>query len=184
MQCPNGSTVSDADVFTSLRTYLIVVARSRLSRALARKVGPSDIVQETLLVAQRHVELFRDKPDIERKRWLRRILEYRIAAAYRKNRIAIAREAQHDVEADWNGAIDSGSSPSTRPQREDRVDAVRRAFGQLTPREQQVVIWRQEDGLGFAEIGDRLGLTQSAAGKIWARALIKLKDALGPEYAP
>ena len=56
------------------RLYLLLVANRELPPDLRPKVGPSDLVQETLLRAHRHFGQFRGATEDELLAWLRQIL--------------------------------------------------------------------------------------------------------------
>src|SRR5437763_269017 len=66
------------------RPYLLALAQARLSRALRAKVGPEDLVQDTLLKAHGRRDQFRGASAAERAAWLRRILANTLAEATRR----------------------------------------------------------------------------------------------------
>ena len=58
-------------LFTSCRSYLLMVANQVLPSELRAKAGPSDIVQETLLQMQKNFERFQGTSERELLAWLR-----------------------------------------------------------------------------------------------------------------
>jgi RNA polymerase sigma factor (sigma-70 family) len=61
------------------------------------------------------------------------------------------------------------------------VGAVRAAFASLRPNHRDVVFLREVEGLSYAEIGKRLGLSQSAVETLLFRARRALREALEAE---
>ena len=47
-----------------------------------------------------------------------------------------------------------------------------------------MILWHQQDRLTFEAIGERLGTSADAARKRWARAIIRLRAAMGPDDDP
>ena len=61
------------------RQYLLMIANEVIGPELRAKFGASDLVQDTFLEAQRHLDVFRGQTKGELRAWLRRILECRLA---------------------------------------------------------------------------------------------------------
>src|SRR6202035_4330237 len=55
------------------------------------------------------------------------------------------------------------------------MHAVSAHWGELPPREQQILIWDFADGLTQAQIGQRLGISQMHVSRLRARALRRLR---------
>ena len=65
------------------------------------------------------------------------------------------------------------------------MHAVSAHWGELPPREQQILIMDFGDGLTQAQIGQRLGISQMHVSRLRARALGRLRARLyGPEPRP
>src|SRR4051794_41511678 len=67
------------------RDYLTLLARARLGLALRGRMGPSDLVQQTLLVAHREAEQFRGDGPAAMAAWLERILDRQLLNLVRDN---------------------------------------------------------------------------------------------------
>jgi RNA polymerase sigma-70 factor (ECF subfamily) len=65
------------------RNYLILLARWQLDPCLRTKLDPSDVVQETLLQAQKNIGQFRGTTEAELAGWLRKILANELAQSLR-----------------------------------------------------------------------------------------------------
>jgi RNA polymerase sigma-70 factor, ECF subfamily len=70
-----------AQMLNGCRQYLLMIANDVIGPQSRAKLGASDLVQETFLEAQRHVEVFRGKTRAEMRAWLAAILSCRLANA-------------------------------------------------------------------------------------------------------
>jgi DNA-directed RNA polymerase specialized sigma24 family protein len=75
----NGDQEALGRLLEDYRDYLRLLARSRVGRDLRVRLDPSDLVQETLLEAQRDFRQFLGASDAELGVWLRRILVRNLA---------------------------------------------------------------------------------------------------------
>ncbi len=64
--------------------YLRLLARLQIDRALQNRLDPSDVVQQTLLIAHEKLGQFRGQTDAELAAWLRAILASTLAQATRR----------------------------------------------------------------------------------------------------
>jgi RNA polymerase sigma factor for flagellar operon FliA len=72
-------------------------------------------------------------------------------------------------------------SPTAIASRDPRWRDVRDALGRLTPLERRVVLLHFQRGLTLKEIGARVGLSESGACRVRARALAKLRRTCVPD---
>lgn len=171
--------------------YLRVVARAELSPDLAAKVSASDLVQETFLGAHRDFDRFRGRTEAELRGWLRGILLHNLGRLRRHYRDTVKRQVrresaivQRGPSGPWPVLTDDDTTPATRAVNRERVEAVLAALQRLPEPQRSVVIWHQCEGETFESIGRRLGRSDEATRKLWARALIRLTDDLGPAHDP
>ena len=91
-------------------------------------------------------------------------------------------------QADYDTAITLADSLGAEDPRLDHMlgmHAVSAHWGELPPREQQILIMDFGDGLTQAQIGQRLGISQMHVSRLRARALGRLRARLyGPEPRP
>jgi RNA polymerase sigma-70 factor (ECF subfamily) len=170
------------------RDYLMLVARQAIGPMLAGKVGVSDIVQETFLAAQRCADRFRGRTEPQWRAWLKAILLHHLANQRRhyaaeKRRCpqlapgaAPARHVPPEAVA--------VTPPSRHLMRRERDVALAEAMDRLPEHYRRVIGWHHDDRLTFGEIAERLGTSPDAAQKFWGRALIRLRELLGPEHDP
>jgi RNA polymerase sigma-70 factor (ECF subfamily) len=163
---------------------LLALARARLSPALRSKVGPDDLVQDTLLKAHGRQHQFRGASRAERAAWLRRILANTLAEATRRfasRRRDVGRERALEEAPDRpaHALIDAGPTP---PQRAERAEQVRRLAGALArlPEDQRAALeLRHFHGAPVAEVGRRLGRSPASVAGLLRRGLERLRDLLG-----
>ncbi len=185
---PDAKRHSIEELLASFRTYLTVLAYAELSRDVAVKTAPSDIVQETLLEAHTDVGQFHGETQEELLAWLRQILKHNILSASRRYRDTarrqIARETQlrADSASDATGTTIPDPWPGPRSaviQSEDEQRLLA-ALSRLPEMYRMVIELRNRDRLSFAEVGAKLGRSADAVRKLWARAIAMLRAELQP----
>jgi RNA polymerase sigma-70 factor (ECF subfamily) len=174
------------------RQYLLIIANDVIGPLLQAKVGASDLVQDTFLQAQRHLDAFRGRTGAELRAWLRTILERRLANIERSYLTAEKRAGTREVPIDMFRA-ESGEhrgelagrspSPSDHAVRSELAAALRQAVGRLPGHYRQAFAWRHHEQLSWEEIGRRMGCSADAARKVWSRAIHQLRTELG-DYGP
>ena len=159
---------------------MIRLARSMLpSQAVAEEA-----VQETWLAVVRGVERFEGRSSF--KTWLFRILVNRARSAGADEHPAADAQlrtvdpARFDAQGGWADPLASWTEES-----EDRVDAARwapllkRALDDLPPRQREVVLLRDVEGLSNAEVCAVLGITSGNQrvllhrGRAWMRSVLE-----------
>jgi RNA polymerase sigma-70 factor, ECF subfamily len=173
-------------VLEGCRQYLLLVANEELEADLRDKVGPSDLVQDTFLDAQRGFGRFHGRTREELLAWLRRILLNNLTDARRRycgGKRDVGREvALADAPPDelGRGLAREAESPEGRLAALEQTESLRRALGQLPEASRQVIEWRNYELCSFAEVGRRLGKSEEAARKVWGRAVEQLHRLLEP----
>jgi RNA polymerase sigma-70 factor (ECF subfamily) len=177
-----GSSEALGELLEHCRQYLLLVANRQLDARLRGKVGPSDLVQEALLDAQRDFERFAGRSQEELLAWLRRILLNNLANVTRQYRTTGKRQVDREVPLEQLSVVPPAKqdSPSTEAIARERAEALERALGRLPEAAREVIQWRNYDRCSFEEIGRRLGRSAEAARKVWVRALEQLQSFLGP----
>lgn len=169
------------------RPYLLRVAERHLPGAIRAKVGASDLVQESLLDAHRKWGDYSGSSPDELRAWLYRVLMFNLA----ETRRTFLGTARADVRREDAGPGDASAcpvgtladrepTPGTRAIGRERAERLAEAMARLPDRDRLVLLWRHHDGLGFVEIGRRLGdRTEAAARQAYQRACEHLADRLG-----
>ena len=165
------------------------MADRELAADLAGKVGASDIVQDTFFAASRDLAAYRGESPQEFRGWLEGIFQNRVLYLRRFFRVSARRRVSREVPLGWPASGSPGASggeivgpstasPLSRVVLAEQVEAVRAAVERLSEADRQIIHWHHQDKATFAVISGRLKITEDAARKRWARALIRLRNAL------
>ena len=164
------------------RAYLMMIAESELGSSIRPKAGASDVVQESLLDGSHGFGGFRGQTGQEFLVWLRQILRYNLADLGRRHRIAECRAVGRETTLIAHPVDPRPTAPVDRLAAKERIDRMHTLIDSLPPNVRAVIDWRHRDGLGWEEIGNRLGKSAEAARKVWFRAIELLRHDLGDEY--
>jgi RNA polymerase sigma-70 factor (ECF subfamily) len=186
-----------ADGDTRARQHLLDHHRQRLKRMIAvrldrrllARVDPSDIVQETLVLADRRLDEYLRQPPIPFYRWLRQLAWDQLVAANRKHLYASRRSRRREESLAANlsdesvaelagSLIDDSSDPLAKIVTAERRERVRRAIDQLPATYREVLVLRHLEQLSTAETAAVLQIGQSAVKMRHLRALERLKALL------
>ena len=164
-------------LLNEFRPYLLAIASAELPDVLSGKMGASDIVQDAILKGFENFPQFRGSTREELSGWLRTIL-LRLMANARKGYLAQKRDMDLEVLADSRLAHPQQESPSKVISGREEQVVLEHAMSLLSEDSRQAITLRHRDNLSFAEIGIRLGKSEDAARKTWARAVEQLKQVL------
>ena len=183
-QAREGDAQARSELLGDLQRYLSFVANKQFDRELQAKMGPSDIVQQSMLQAVDNLDQFRGETVAEFRGWLRKIL------------VNQARQMKRDLHADKRDVereqrladsqsrelpgwmADSMPTPGTRAATDEQNDAIQRALSRLSAEDRQIIQWRSWEGLKLEEIAERLGVSVSTASRRWYQALVAFKEQL------
>jgi len=176
------------ELLSHYRKYLLVLATAQIEKRLAPRVSPSDIVQETMLKAQRHLAQFRGQSEKEFLAWLRQILATRLARFVEEHLLAAKRDIRREISMErFQGGVDHSApqlksllraevqSPSEAVQKREDSFVLADLLAQLPRRYRDILIWRNTQGLSFDEIAARLDRKPGATRMLWLRAIEKLR---------
>ncbi len=167
------------NVLETFRRYLLAIARRSMDPALLPKAGASDLVQETLLEAQRDYDSFRGDSDSDMQAWLRRLLLNNVSNFHRRYRGAAKRSVFREMAIDaaspqW-GSDDDSDDPAHRAEDLDQKRLLRQMIARLTGDHSRVLtLWYEERS--FEEIGIAMNRSTDAARMLWLRAVERLKE--------
>ena len=173
------------------RNYLELLARLQIGRRLQGKVDGSDLVQETFLEAHRHFSRFQGSTEATFAAWLRQILAARLAKMVRRytgtkgRDVRLERSLLDELE-ESSRALDRGfqapqPSPSEHAARREQAVLLVDGLGRLPDDYREVLILRHLEALPFPAVARRMGRSVDSVKKLWARALPRLREALGEE---
>ena len=165
------------------RDYLLLIANQDMDQDLHRKMGASDLVQESMINAQKHIDRFEGTTKQEFLAWLRGILK-NDALHWRRHYKGVQKRAgeqetnPNDSQAARLEPADGFYTPSTHAVVEEEEAMLQRAIAQLPENFQQIVMLRSFEDVSFVQIGKQLGCSSDAARKTWSRAIVRLQDIL------
>ena len=169
------------------RSYLGLMARSLIGRALRAKLDPSDVVQETFLKAHADFKGFLGQSEPELVAWLRSILVHRLADMARHHQAqgrdlrreesleVVLERSSLDVQrslAEWS------HSPSALAIRREQAVLLAEALQRLPEDYREVFVLRNLEHVPIEEIATRIGRSANAVRKLWSRALLALRHEL------
>jgi RNA polymerase sigma-70 factor (ECF subfamily) len=176
------------------RSYLNLLARLQLGRRLQGKLDASDVVQEIFLKAHRDFPDFRGHSEPQLVAWLRQILAWKLANLVRHYLGTQRRDAR--LERDLGTEVDQSSrllerglpgpysTPSQQAVRREQAVLLADALERLPEHYREVLILRHLEGLGVAEVAQRMGRSVDSVKNLWTRALAQLRRTLGGAHEP
>jgi RNA polymerase sigma-70 factor (ECF subfamily) len=180
-----GSDTALGEILQGCRQYLLLVANCELEPELRVKSAASDLVQDTFVSAGEHFRSFRGATAEEMLAWLRQILLHHLASDRRRFFTTKKRQAHRDRSLDslHDSAIRLQLAADTRtPSRHaihgEERQMIERALQRLDDRQRLVIQLRHREQLRFEEIAQRMEISTSAARRLWARALDRLRREL------
>ncbi len=161
------------------RGYLTLMARAELDTRLRAKLSAADIVQESMFDAHRDFQSFRGESEAEFRSWLTRLFLNLVEQTRRFNGTRI-----RDITREVALALNSGEqpipstvkTPSSIVSRREQEDELRRAIECLPDRQRSAIELRYRDRLEYAEIANRLEISEDAARKAVSRAIKSLRS--------
>ena len=173
------------ELLQECRQYLLLVANVDLDSQVRPKIAASDLVQESLLTAQAAFHQFQGHGREELFAWIRQILKNDLLQAHRYYVQTAKRQINREYPIDDSRQIgtrlpDHATTPSTQAGLREESQLLEQAMADLSDDYQQVLRLRNWEKLTYAEIGVRTGRSEEAVRKIWARAIVSLKDRMQP----
>ena len=161
----------------------------RMDRRLAARIDASDIVQDALAEASRHLADYLQCRPLPFYPWLRRLAWERLVAMNRRHvqagKRSVVREERYGAAAGDASAIAlvdrlaaQHSSPSAQMTHAEFRDRVQGALATLDPRDREILVLRYLEQLSTHEAAAVLGLTDSGVKSRLMRALIRLRELL------
>jgi RNA polymerase sigma-70 factor (ECF subfamily) len=170
----------DERAFTTFfDTYFPRVYRFALPRLNRNPDATKDVVQGTLIKAMRALSTWRGEAALFT--WLCQICRREIADHVRAQRRHSDKVVLIEDSAEVRAALESIESPSSEDplQRADRAELkrlVHAVLDRLPNRYGEALEWKYIEGRSVEEIGQRLGIGQTAAQSLLARARVAFRE--------
>jgi RNA polymerase sigma-70 factor (ECF subfamily) len=186
----DGDLAARNELLACFRQRLKRMVRLRLNRQLQGRVDESDIVQDALLDAARHLDEYLANPPMPFYLWLRHIAGRKLIDAHRRHLGAKQRDAAQEVSL-HHGALPAADSISLAAQLLGKLTGpasaaikaemrlrVQEVLNSMDPVDREVLALRHFEQMSNAEVAQLLDLGESAASSRYLRALKRLKDEL------
>lgn len=180
-----GDRTAFDQLFQLQRRALKKLIALRIDPRLRSRLDPSDIVQETQMVAFRRFDDFLTRRPMPFQLWLRKTAQQQLCDAQRRHlerhRRSLLREEaglSRSSRLIARGLLSAQPSPLEKLQRlemERRIDA---AVNDLNDQDREIVIMRNVEDLTFDEIAQVLEVQAASVRQRYGRALMKLRQKL------
>jgi RNA polymerase sigma-70 factor (ECF subfamily) len=184
-----GSQEAIGQLLQAYRPYLAAVAERQIAGDLQAKVGVSDLVQDTYAEAFKAFPAFRGRTEAELRTWLQQILvnnAVSVANHYRrtaKRRLQRERSLDDGPTAGLAASLQAAQrSPGSQAQRNEEAEILEEALAGLPEDYRRVIVLHHRENLPFDEVARRLGRTEAATRKLWARAVERWRFEVESRY--
>lgn len=138
-------------------------------------VAPSDLLQETLLIAVRNFATVSGRPSRQVLAWLSQVMRHRLLRHLRKHRRELGGAVEGAPEVEPNASPRAALSRLVLVElRGELLDAI----AALPEPERAVIVAIYKERVGTAEVARRLGRTEGAVRAIHQRAVKRLRKKL------
>ena len=172
-------------LFELHRKSLKKLVSLRMDARLQTRLDPSDIVQETQMVAFRRFRDYLKRRPMPFRLWIRKTAQQQVCDAQRthieRRRRSVLREEaglSRSSRLVARGLLSAHSSPHEKLQRREQERRVAAAVAELSDADREIVVMRNVEGLSFEEIAPILDMQPAAIRQRYGRALIKLRAKL------
>ena len=161
----------------------------RIDPRLASRVDPSDVVQETLAVADKRLDQYLAEQPIAYYPWLRSLAWNQLVDMHRRHIHAQRRSVQR--EQPWELAMSDASaillaerlpSPTTTPSRhmlqKEIERRVKQLLAEMSPCDREIIVMRHLEGMSVREVAAVLELPEGTVKSRHFRALKSLRRVL------
>ncbi len=177
---------SGFDQLGRFRPYLRFLARVSWDSRLQAKLDPSDLVQQTLLLAHKSLDQYQGTSDEELAGWLRQILANVVAERQRRfnrGKRDIAREqsleqALAESSRRMSGFAGDDPTPSKQYEFNERALRLATAMDTLPAEQQQALVLHYWQGHSIPDIAEIMQRSPAAVGGLVFRGVKKLRREL------
>ncbi len=182
-----GDRLAVEQLLARYRDRLRQMVTLRMDDRLLSRIDPSDVVQETLMIASERLPEYLHRPTLAFYPWLRRIAWERLVDLHRQHirsqRRSVSREEPLAISDNSAGQLAeclglSVTGPLKRLLRAELVGRVRAALQQLTEGDREILLLRHLEQLKLVECSTVLDISETAAKKRYLRALERLRRVL------
>lgn len=187
-----GDKEAVGELFDRHRSRLRRMINVRLDARVSPRLAPSDVIQETLLVASQKLPKYLADRPIPFYPWLRRICWERLVDLHDRHVVAEKRSVRREVGqlplADKSAIqladriIATEISPSKNMVQAEIRERVRVALSELPDTDREVLVMRFLEEMSLQESAAALGISEGAISMRQLRALLRLRSVLGGDH--
>lgn len=175
--------------FDRHRERLRRMVEIRMDHRLRKRIDASDVLQEAFLEAHDRYAAYLEGPEMPLLLWLRLLVGQRLVTLHRRHLGTRMRDVAREAAPLERGPEASSialaelfvaeiTSPSGAVMRNEFKDRVQSALADMDEMDREALTLRHFEQLSRSEVALTLGISESAAGKRYLRALRRLKKAL------
>lgn len=185
-----GDSQAVTELLEMYRDRLKRMVSLRLDRRLRKRVDPSDVVQEALIVASSRLSEYAERPSMRFYLWLRWITADKLMNAHREHLGTQKRDVSQEVSiyrrpmpeactvSLAQQLLGQLTSPTQAIQRAETQLLVQDVLNSMDPVDREILVLRNFEQLSTTETAEALGIKRSTASKRYITALKRLKQAL------
>ena len=180
-----GDPAAQSDLVNQIQSYVSLMADKNLDQNLRGVIGPSDIVQLTMMKLVNGIDNFEGQSTPEFFGWLNKIIENEALKSRRdmtrQKRDIRRRRSLENMTDDSRMAFDpkaENATPQSSALAAERVDLLHAAMEGLPEDYATVIRLRNLEQLSFAEVAEKMGRSKDSVSKLWYRAVLKMKQQL------
>lgn len=181
----SGDADAQSKLVDQVRMYVSLMADKNLGHDVRRHVGPSDVMQQTLMKMVGGLEGYRGKSQAEFIGWLNQIVKNEVRKVHR-DLTRVKRDVRRDrpvEEVNVNSSrayqpVDDKLTPRSQALAEERMDLFHVALAEIPEDYATVIRLRNLEQLPFKEVGERMGRSRDAVAQLWSRAIVRFEKEL------
>ena len=178
-----GDPVALNELISNHRSYLHKVVDLRMEDELRVRIDPSDVVQQTQLVASQRIDDFLLRRPASFRIWLRLKALEQLVDMQRRHVNAAKRSVRREVRISDRSSIAIArglfvAAPSQQLRRKEQTAQVHAALESMSESDREVLLLRHVEELTNIEVADVLDIDAASASQRYGRALRRLRQKL------
>jgi RNA polymerase sigma-70 factor (ECF subfamily) len=181
----DGDESARGDLAIQVQSYLSMMADRNLNDQVRGNVGPSDVVQLTLMKMVDGIDNFRGNSTPEFYGWLNGIVKNearKVSRDLTRKKRDIRRQQSIDDQEKGSRGFGGIQAHEVTPQSsalaKERIELFHLALSRLSDDYATVIRLRNLEQLSFNDIAVKMNRTVNAVSKIWHRAILKFEQEL------
>lgn len=181
----DGDGGAQSELAQHVQSYVSLMADKNLEQSIRSNVGPSDIVQQTLIKMVNGIDNYRGESKEEFFGWLNMIIRNeanRVSRDLKRQKRDIRKQKSFDAGDSLAQKInipeDSHPTPGTEAISKEQLELFYTALDKLPEDYSTVIRLRSIEEKDFKTIGEEMNRSADAASKLWFRAVVKFQKEL------